>query len=248
MCARLHKLRRPALIGFALVLCRPEAVPAQQLAPRYDVRPVPALAVSGGTTAVWLAAHVFRDRLPYATCAPCDPRGLPAIDRGTVGPRRDGPGVASDVTLGVAVLGSALLLASSGGDGAARREDLAVWYQAVTMTAALTAWGKVLVRRPRPNRYVDSSAAGLRPDDGLSFPSGHASVAFAAATAYASILYHRDGARRSQRAATTVLLGAAASTAVLRVAARRHFPTDVIAGAALGAAVGWLVPAAYPMR
>jgi len=235
------------LAGFALACATSEATRAQQLAPRYDVRPVPAMVVTGGTTAVWLAAHVFRDRLPYASCAPCDPSGLLAFERSFVGPRRAGPDLASDGTLALTLAGSAALLLAGGGDGAARREDLAVWAQAVSMTSALTAWSKVLFHRPRPMRY-DSTATALGPDDGLSFPSGHASVAFAAAAAYASIQHRRGAARRGQRGATAVLLSAAASTALLRVAARRHFPTDVAAGALLGSAVGWLVPSVYPMR
>jgi membrane-associated phospholipid phosphatase len=37
-------------------------------------------------------------------------------------------------------------------------------------------------------------------------------------------------------------LTAAAATGVLRWVAGRHFPTDILAGAAVGATAGWLVP------
>jgi len=38
----------------------------------------------------------------------------------------------------------------------------------------------------------------------------------------------------------------AAGVSALRVAAAQHFPTDVVAGAALGTGIGWLVPTIHP--
>lgn len=37
-------------------------------------------------------------------------------------------------------------------------------------------------------------------------------------------------------------MAAATTTGVLRIVSGRHFTTDVLAGAALGALTGWLVP------
>ena len=71
--------------------------------------------------------------------------------------------------------------------------------------------------------------------------SGHTSTTFAAAAAYASILQRRGEAGK-HTAEIVALFGAAALTGVLRVSAHKHFPTDVIAGAALGTAIGWAVP------
>jgi membrane-associated phospholipid phosphatase len=241
-------LRRAAAAGFVLAFLTSEAVPAQQLAPRYDVSPAVTVVALSGLTGAWAAAHWLKPQLPHATCGPCDPAGLLFFDRAVIGPTRRRYGLASDVTLVTAVAGATAALLSSGGSGDARREDLAVWAQAVTLTSAATAWGKVLFHRPRPNRYAtDLEGRPVNPDDGLSFPSGHASVAAAAAVAFASIQHHR-GSARDQRGTATVLISAATATAVLRVAARRHFPTDVAGGALLGGLIGWFVPAAYPMR
>ena len=63
-----------------------------------------------------------------------------------------------------------------------------------------------------------------------SFPSGHSTTAFAAATAVA-ILSPR---------LRPLALGLAAAVALSRVYLRVHFPLDVLAGAVLGAAVGAL--------
>ena len=72
-------------------------------------------------------------------------------------------------------------------------------------------------------------------------------MAFAAAAAAASIL-HRRGELHRHKVETVLLFAAAATTAALRVAAHRHFPTDVVAGAALGTAVGWVVPLLHPLQ
>jgi membrane-associated phospholipid phosphatase len=53
--------------------------------------------------------------------------------------------------------------------------------------------------------------------------------------------------RLSHRAWNAVVLyGAATGVGALRVAAGKHFPTDIIVGAVLGSAIGWLVPTLHP--
>jgi len=105
---------------------------------------------------------------------------------------------------------------------------------------------KGTTNRTRPFAYND--AATVPEGDKLlastrrSFPSGHTANAFAAAafigTTYSKL--HPDS-----RARTWVWVGsltAAGAVGYLRYSAGRHFPTDVIAGAVLGTAVGYLVP------
>src|SRR6059058_1310665 len=87
-------------------------------------------------------------------------------------------------------------------------------------------------------RRGNAAVAASRPENRQSFPSGHASLAFAAATTYLVI------ARREQlphRARNAILLYAGAvGVAVLRVTGGKHFPTDVAGGAVLGSGIGWL--------
>ena len=242
------KLRARALPGFAAVLWALPAA-AQEAPLRCDARLLPAGAVLGATAAVALVPVVFAAHLPHATCAPCDPAGLPGIDRGTVGAVRTGPATASDVAL-LATGGGAglLLLRGARGDLAMAREDLTVLAQAVGTAMLVSDWAKVLFHRPRPYRY-DAASAGSAgtPDAGLSFPSGHTAAAFSAALAYWSIEARRGVAGRHTPEIAALVAGAAV-TGALRVAARKHFPTDVLAGAALGAGVGWAVPRLYPVR
>jgi len=241
------KLRSALLAGLAAASS--SGVAAAQTPVRFDARLVPSGAVLAVTAAVAVVPVLFAAHLPHATCAPCDPSGVPGIDRGTVGAIRAVPATASDAALFVTGAGAGLfLLRDARGEGAMAREDITVLAQAVGTAAALTNWSKVVFHRPRPYRYVAGAAgSGGAAASGLSFPSGHTSAAFAAAFAYWSIQARRGRAREHrQRIAALVL--AAAATGVLRVAAREHFPTDVVAGAALGAAAGWAVPRLYPLR
>lgn len=87
---------------------------------------------------------------------------------------------------------------------------------------------KRLFRRVRPTEAGDARYPQRRPSTS-SFPSGHASSACFAAT----LLIARDGRRSIPLWATT-----AAIVGASRVYVRIHHPSDVIAGAVLGAALG----------
>lgn len=89
----------------------------------------------------------------------------------------------------------------------------------------------------------DAAAAAGDPENQQSLPSADASVAFAAATAYL-VLARREHLHHRTRNALLLYAGAAA-VSTLRVVAGKHFPTDVVAGAALGSGIGWLVPTVH---
>ncbi len=88
---------------------------------------------------------------------------------------------------------------------------------------------KLIVRRPRP------VLEGLPPLGGapssLSFPSAHATSSFACATAMTRI---------APEAAFLFVLAAAIATC--RPYLGMHYPSDVLAGAILGTAIGLVVP------
>jgi undecaprenyl-diphosphatase len=82
----------------------------------------------------------------------------------------------------------------------------------------------------------------------MSFFSGHTSLAFSMATAYSYLFARRHP---DSPLVVPVWLGAhllAGTTAVLRVEAGQHFWTDVLAGAAVGSAIGYLVPWLHTRR
>jgi undecaprenyl-diphosphatase len=98
---------------------------------------------------------------------------------------------------------------------------------------ACTASYKLLKRgtlRPRPYQVLDSIAVGIAPLDNFSVPSGHTlhAVAFTlVATSYYPWL-------------AVALIPFTVVTGIARVMLGLHYPSDVLAGAALGAALASL--------
>jgi undecaprenyl-diphosphatase len=104
---------------------------------------------------------------------------------------------------------------------------------------------KAIVRRPRPYLTLPGARALIfeAPTD-YSFPSGHAAGSFTFATFVAVVLVEharRSPTKKKRRVVLSVVaLLAALGVAVSRCALGVHFPADVLAGAALGAAAGAL--------
>lgn len=94
---------------------------------------------------------------------------------------------------------------------------------------------KEITRRPRPGREADGFPADVvgkrhRSLPSWSFPSGDTAVVFAVATALVSC---------TPVAGRVAFFLLAAAVAALRVLTHDHYPSDVLAGAALGVACGW---------
>ncbi len=96
----------------------------------------------------------------------------------------------------------------------------------------LTTAAKIAVGRARPeaNLGTDYFAPFRSPTHDNSFPSGHTSQAFALAAVIA--------AHTRQPVLRFTVWGAAAVVGIARVAADRHFASDVVGGAILGTLVG----------
>ena len=121
--------------------------------------------------------------------------------------------------------------------------EMLIVVEAAAVNMALTQGTKYLFRRARPWAHFEDPPAGehLGTRDGaLSFVSGHSSLAFAMAVSTGSLASLRSDDGKEWVWATGLTF--AAATAYFRVAADRHYLTDVLAGAALGATVGWVVP------
>jgi PAP2 superfamily protein len=215
---------------------------AQSATSRYRAGWWDVASVAGGAL---LAGAGALARPPAATCAPCDRATLPGLDRGVLGQHSVAARTASTVVF-FGVVGGAALASVARIEPARARGDAVVLAQALSWTSAATEWLKVGVHRARPALYKSGAAAAAAdPDNRESFPSGHTSVAFAAATAYATLAarQHLPHARRN----TALLYAGAVVVGSLRIAGGMHFPTDVLAGAALGSGIGWAVARLHPM-
>jgi len=207
-------------------------------------------ALLGGGLALFIGGRIAKANVGGPACFPCDPDALNGLDRRTLGYKSDGARIASDLVrdsvLVLAVGGDLLDIAVVRGrlrlpEAAA---DMVVLTEVFLLNDGLTSVVKTAVRRPRPDAYRPDRDPGAGEDsrDAQSFYSGHTSFAFALGTA-ATVTYWR---RHPRAPARWIVAGAyfalASATAALRVAAGQHFPTDVIAGAAAGTAVGATVP------
>jgi membrane-associated phospholipid phosphatase len=156
-----------------------------------------------------------------------------------------------------ALLGAAVLLsfAPPAADGRWREAvTLGVMFtEAALLVEGTTYLAKDLAGRRRPWVHNTSLSveerlalsAGDPLDARRSFFSGHASSAFALATLLSTVYADVHGRSSASDAVWAVSLSAAALTGVARVKAGMHYPSDVLAGAVVGAAIGRLVPALH---
>jgi len=118
--------------------------------------------------------------------------------------------------------------------------------RAVLVSGGLTAVAKGIVGRKRPFASP-GDADQFEPGLGFSnpafasFPSGHTSAAFATATVLARELnvHHPQGGR----VLNPLLFAGATLVGFARIYERQHWPSDVVAGAALGTVSGFEVVA-----
>ena len=149
----------------------------------------------------------------------------------------------SDILLLTSMVSPMLLFTSS-----AVRNDagtyLITYAQNFIWTYSVTHLAKVTITRYRPYVYNDEVPQEMRriPDSKHSFFSGHTSYAFSFAvflsTTFAN--YNPDSSLKPYVWGTSLLL--AAATSYLRFAAGMHYPTDILTGALVGSAIGYLLP------
>ena len=123
---------------------------------------------------------------------------------------------------------------------------LVMYGQAQLINNGVTYLLKSLVARPRPFVTGDDPRIPLelklRKEALRSFPSGHTSNTFTAAVFLGSLFEQLEPESAVRGWVWGGALTAASLTGILRYVAGRHYPTDILAGALLGATVGYLVP------
>lgn len=238
----------PALLLTALIS---HQTPAQlQWDPRVDI-PVTAVLATG-----WITSEILKKELAPPTCRWCATNGFDTAVRQvfnpSLTPSSDGFGaahVASNmvgfIAVPVGLFGLDALLAWRA--GALKDTFLvdALLVLETTMSAmAINQLVKFTVGRGRPYTVgaTEEITAGGHDiaDNQLSFFSGHSTFTFALVCATATI-----ADLRGYRHAWTIWavgLPLAASTAILRLGADKHWTTDVLIGSAVGTLAGVLMP------
>jgi hypothetical protein len=236
-----------SLVALVLLLSFAVSSAAQSESfPRYDPTWHGSIAASGFIGAgliAWVEQHADH------TCKWCgvDANGqpdVPALDnwarthwRWTNEKRA---GRIGNVTAGAAYAWPVIALSAVHGgiDNSAGR-DMTATLSSMGVAQLMAGISKRVFRRSRPNVVFDADPIDDA-DDVQSFFSAHTATTFAAVVSAGTI-----ASRRGSPQAKWIWIGGiglAGSTGYLRVAADRHFLTDVLVAAGVGVAIGALMP------
>jgi membrane-associated phospholipid phosphatase len=239
-----------AILLAASVFSWADAGPSDKIA----LRPAADAAITGVGFAAFVIPELLKGSLAPAHCNLCD-GSLNSVDgyfhdamTGLLIGRKSADTVSNVWAYALLPLGSiAGALTATGphaSDGAGLRATVVV-LEASAVSAALIQSVKFFAARKRPFvRYDHAELAGTYsaddPDSHLSFPSGHTAFVTTLGVSLAMT------ATLEESPAAPWLWGAAAaasvSTASLRMIAEKHYFTDVVTGAAIGAACGVVFP------
>jgi len=195
-----------------------------------------------GSGLVFAAASEFLLPLlpPITTLAPADLSQVNGLDRSLMAPYSAGLDISSSILQYTA---AALPLALA---FFVPREDLipmgVVYLESLSFAVVAKNVLKYFLPRWRPYVYLGGAAGVPAAEDDQGFPSGHATVAFAAAGAGVSLFADSFPDSPWFWPFTAGCYSLAILTASFRVASGMHFLTDVLAGAALGSLCGYLIP------
>jgi membrane-associated phospholipid phosphatase len=211
----------------------------------YSIDPVIDSAVIGGASLGVLLPYAFSSGLIDPHC-PCSPDEVSSFDRSVIGNHNVYADTLSDVQVPIALLAPVIVDLIDVGASEAWFEDMIVFAEVLAINGAITTLTKYLWQRPLPVVYSGQVSHLVDEPGGYrSFISGHTSMVVSALTAASMTYSARHGASAWPWLITGVF---GTSVALERVAAGRHFYTDVIAGAGVGLAVGALVPWLHKRR
>lgn len=235
-----------AAAAVALVaLAAPPAARAEPPPLEYDVKRD--VAITASAAALYLSLELLKGSLAPTRCRFCDPNSLDASARNALvwGYGNDAKR-ASDllaIALPAGALAHQLLAARAAGDTSEGWVDGLIIAEAAVLAMDLNQIVKYSVGRQRPFVHYGNWSEPDRapdPDDNLSFYSGHTTFTFAVAAAAGTVSSMRG--YPSAPWVWGVGMTLAATTGYLRIAADKHYLTDVLVGAGTGIAVGIAVP------
>jgi membrane-associated phospholipid phosphatase len=196
--------------------------------------------VTGGALALWIGSEAAKDTLAPASCRWCTAPGFDVTVRDAVAwsnPRS--AATASNLLVAAVPAGVVLYDAVAVGGTHQALPDLLIIGEAVALSGVVTQATKFVAARTRPYAvYGTLPSEGV--DDHLSFFSAHTSIAFSAVAAGGMLAKLRGDPAWPW--VYGVGFTAAAATGYFRLAADKHWLSDVLMGAATGTAVGLAVP------
>lgn len=202
----------------------------------------------GLSAVVWFVPSLFPSSFVSANGCNCKAASVNALDYPIAGRYDAGFSMSGEILIS-SVYASAVLLdrldvMSSGQPFSSFLVDFAVMAEAVLLNGAINQIVKLAVARPRPLLYDlgPNDPRQDEPDSYVSFYSAHTSSAFAVGLAYAQTFAYRHPHSPYRYLVYAGAIVAASGIGATRIAAGKHFPSDVLIGAAAGASIGLLVP------
>lgn len=202
--------------------------------------------ILGANIGVAISASAIDDAVPPLTqveLAGLSKNDILGIDRWNAGTYSKASALASDVSVGIVIAAPGLLLL----DDESRmewREISAMYLQTLAFAVFLPSYAKGGVQRIRPYAYSADAPQDLKQsaETRRSFFSGHTTIAFASAVFAGTVYSEFHPNSSSSTTVWIVAMSAASVVGLFRITAGAHYLTDVLAGAAVGSAVGYLVP------
>ena len=246
------------LVAAAPAPFAPAPQAADEAPHQLEFQPALDLSLTGAALGLWLTSELLKPQLHPDVCRWCDrgPNGEHALngfdrlgyDHLVWRDNVRGAAHLSDLiaygAIPLGALGAMSAMAVGTGHPGNMPGDILIVAQATALSALANQTVKYLAGRQRPYAYraVDHPEVEFihSNDDHMSFYSGHANLAFALVTSLGTMAELREYPYRGFIWA--VGLPIAASVAYLRVAADKHYLSDVLLGAALGSAFGVAIP------
>lgn len=139
------------------------------------------------------------------------------------------------------IVGLTLLIASDRDASMTRLiDDVLPVVETVAIMQVATQWAKYAFARERPYLHYNDSTVAVGRDANSSFWSGHSSFGFALTGAAATVCHFRAYSTEPYVWAAGITLSV--STEYLRIAADKHYLSDVVVGGLVGLTAGLLVP------
>lgn len=197
----------------------------------------------------WVSSELLKSELAPSRCKWCSQNGFDnAVTRSLAWQNIEAVATVGDITgfvaTPLATIG-ALALASGSEDRLDEMPaNVLLMLEAVTVSSALNQLVKHTVGRERP--FVADLPPELKgttkhpADNNLSFYSGHSNLVFALAVSAGTIAHIRG--YEGEPYVWGAGLPLAAFVAYSRIAAKKHYLSDVLLGSAAGAAIGFALP------
>ncbi len=192
------------------------------------------------------ALHSNLDTMTVAEINALDMNDINAFDRGAACNYSEDISSASDVAVITSLAAPLGLMLADG----RVRDDVGtvstMYVETLLYATFVPSIGKGGFARVRPLIYNPEVDLQEKIDGGgearSSFPSGHTTLAFASSVFFATVYadYHPDSEAKKWVLGGSLLL--ASSVGYFRYESGYHFPTDIIVGAGLGSAIGFLIP------